>query len=101
MIYLMMDKNREYNLVKVGVTRKLDVRRSNYKSHNPLAIMRSSCAGTEEKEIRCHTKLKEIGQRVKGTEWFIVNNSIFTELYNKGLGYFFPKHSPIYFNESF
>lgn len=99
MLYLMMDQKKNYNLVKVGESRQLDNRRSNYKSHNPFAIMRSTCAGTEAEERKCHSMLYNLGQRVTGTEWFIVSNETFTMLYNYGMGYFFPEKKKIYFHE--
>ena len=101
MLYLMMDQKKNYNLVKVGESRQLDNRRSNYKSHNPFAIMRSTCAGTESEERKCHTMLYTLGQRVTGTEWFIVSDEVFTMLYNYGMGYFFPEKKKIYFHEIF
>ena len=68
MLYLMMDKRENSNLVKVGVTRQITSRRSQYKSHNPFAIMRSSCAETEAKESQCHTDLYMISKNILGTE---------------------------------
>ena len=101
MLYLMMDKKSDKYLVKIGVTRNLRQRRNNYKSHNPFAIMRSSCAGTEADERRCHLILLKIGKRVTGTEWFEINEKDFDTLYSAGMRYFKPNHNPIYFNEKF
>lgn len=101
MLYLMMDQKKKCNLVKVGESRQLNNRRSNYKSHNPFAIMRSTCAGTENEEYKCHCILYKIGQRVPGTEWFIVSDVVFEMLYQQGMGYFFPEKKNIYFNENF
>ena len=93
-------KKKDCFLVKVGESRQLNNRRRNYKSHNPFAIMRSSCAGTESQEKDCHLKLYLIGKKVSGTEWFIVNEECFNELYQKGMGYFFTDRN-IYFDEIF
>lgn len=102
MLYLMMCKNNgNKNLVKVGVTRQLSARRHQYKSHNPYAIMRSSCAGTENQEIKCHSMLLKMGKRVRGTEWFEVSDEVFQNIYKQGMKIFFPNHSPIYFDEEF
>ena len=102
MLYLMLDMHNGTKLAKVGVTRRaLRQRRSQYKTHNPLAIMRSSCAGTEGQEGRCQTVLFSKGTRIRGTEWAIVSDELFSELYEKGMGYFYPNHSPIHFHERF
>ena len=100
MLYLMMDKNRNYNLVKVGRSSDLNSRRSSYRSSNPFAIMRSTCAGTNNAELTAHGLLSQVGTRVPRTEWFIVSDDIFEELYEKGMFYFFPKNR-IYFQETF
>ena len=99
MLYLMMDQKKNCNLVKVGESRKVNDRRSNYKSHNPFAIMRSTCAGTEYEEAKCHSMLYRLGQRVSGTEWFIVSDEVFAMLYREGMGYFYPENKKIYFHE--
>lgn len=101
MLYLMMDQKKDCNLVKVGESRHLDARRSSYKSHNPFAIMRSTCAGTEPQEKQCHSKMYSLGKRIPGTEWFVVSDEVFAMLYQQGMGYFFPKGRNIYFNEKF
>lgn len=101
MVYLMMDKTARGNLVKVGESRNLTSRRRNYKSHNPYAIMRSSCAGTEGREKQAHSILANFGKRIRGTEWFEVSDEVFQMLYKKGMGAFFPKQQPIHFHESF
>ena len=102
MLYLMLDINNGQKLAKVGVTRQsVNQRRGQYKTHNPLAIMRSSCAGTEGQESRCHSILFSKGRRIKGTEWAVVSDEVFAQLYEKGMGYFYPKHAPIHFHERF
>ena len=97
MLYLMMNK--------VGLSdrpAKLRQRRSSYRSHNPRAIMRSSCAGNTAEERSCHYSLSAAGgSRILGTEWFAVSQELFNELYNKGMGYFKPNHQPIHFLEKF
>lgn len=102
MVYLIMDKTVRGNLVKVGESRDLTSRRRNYKSHNPYAIMRSSCAGTESQERKAHSILVKFGgKRIKGTEWFEVSDEVFQTLYEKGMGAFFPQQNPIHFHENF
>ncbi len=103
MLYLMMDKNDTEYLVKVGYSKGGTAkRRSQYYSHNPKAIMRSSCAGSREAEKDCHAILaKQGGQRIKGTEWFIVSPALFWTLYEKGMAMFKPKQNPIHFLEEF
>lgn len=100
MVYLMMDQKKNCNLVKVGLSRKLNDRRAAYYSLNPMAIMRSSCAGTEAAENACRDTLKKLGKRIKGTEWFIVSDEVFEKLYNEGMGFFYASRK-ITFNESF
>lgn len=105
MLYLMMNKTEGACLVKVGFsdgTANLKTRRKAYRSYNPLAIMRSSCAGTIEMEKDCRsTLIKFGGNRIGGTEWFIVPRPLFDELYQSGMAFFRPKHKPIHFLENF
>lgn len=105
MLYLMMSKTDNEYLVKVGFsngTANLRTRRGAYRSHNPRAIMRSTCAGSMSMEGTCHSDLKRAGGvRIKGTEWFSISKELFDRLYNEGMKYFRPKHSPIHFPEKF
>lgn len=102
MLYLMLDQTPTQKLAKVGFSNKTVVnRRKNYKTHNPLAIMRSSCAGGKSTEKKCHELLFSLGDRIVGTEWAVVPNELFNELYEKGMGYFLPKQKPIHFLEQF
>lgn len=103
MLYLMMDKTDKEFLVKVGFSDgETTRRRRQYRSYNPRAIMRSSCAGTVSMEKRCHQDLaKWGGERIGGTEWFVVSKELFDELYIKGMSAFRPKHNPIHFLEFF
>ena len=100
MLYLMMDESCGKLLVKVGETRDLKSRRRSYKSHNPLAIMRSSCAGTEIAEEYCHKELAKLGERVPRTEWFVVSETVFNYLYTMGMKAFFTDRN-IYMEEEF
>ena len=100
MLYLMMTESCGKNLVKVGESRDITARRRSYKSHNPLAIMRSSCAGTEVAEEYCHKELSKLGERIKGTEWFIVSDTVFSYLYSVGMKAFFTDRK-IYFDEEY
>ena len=101
MLYLMMDKSN--NTVKVGYSDRGNVkhRRRAYKTHNPLAIMRSTCAGNTTLERKCQKQLEEMGQRIKGTEWFIVDDWTFTHLSVRGMGAFNDVKTVIHFNENF
>lgn len=95
MLYLMLNESRGMKLAKVGLTRKaLNIRRSHYRTHNPTAIMRSACAGTEAQESRCHSKLRSVGKGM-GNEWVAIPDEVFNELVEKGMGYFYPNKSPI------
>ncbi len=101
MLYMMMQKGANNTFyVKVGVTRNsVKSRYSQYKTHNPCAFLRSSCAGVNAAENSCHKTLSKIGERISGTEWFIVSEEVYTTLYEQGMRYFYPKHSPIYFHD--
>lgn len=103
MLYLMMDKTDKEYLVKVGYSKGgTTQRRSQYRGYNPRAIVRSSCAGSKEMEKACRKVLTECGgERVKGTEWFIVSYELFNLLYAKGMSIFYPKHEPIHFLENY
>lgn len=104
MLYLMMDNLANSHLVKVGYsdgTKNLSKRRKSYYSHNPKAIMRSTCAGSRDMENVCHQTLSELGIRISGTEWFEVPEFLFNSLYNEGMAFFRPNHKPIHFLEEF
>ena len=99
MLYLMLNESRGMKLAKVGVTRNaVNVRRAQYRSHNPTAIMRSSCAGTESQESHCHSVLRSIGKGM-GNEWVAVPDNVFNELVEKGMAYFYPNKKPIHMLE--
>lgn len=102
MLYLMLDKRGEQYFAKVGLAKAPSRRRSAYKTHNPCAIMRSTCAGTESAENSAHYTLgRSAIRRVNGTEWFEVSAEVFAELYEKGMGYIRPNQKPIHFIEKF
>ena len=102
MLYLMLQKGDNEYLAKVGYTADTHKRRSVYHSHNPRAIMRSSCSGQVKQESACHSHLHLAGvERVGGTEWYIVSKEVFDQLYEKGMGFFRPDHKPIHFLEDF
>ena len=104
MLYLMMCQGKEKNMIKVGYTseRSCQTRRKDYTTHNPLAIMRSHCAGNKEAEKEARATLVKMGAtREKGSEWFEVSDELFNSLYNDGLRFVFPKiKSPVHFDES-
>ena len=99
----MMDKTDKEYLVKVGFSNgETTRRRRQYRTYNPRAIMRSSCAGSTSMEARCHQDLIKLGGiRIGGTEWFVVSAELFNKLYNEGMSVFRPNHKPIHFLETF
>ena len=105
MLYLMMDRTNKEYLIKVGFSDRpnhLATRRKAYYSHNPRAIMRSSMAGSRATELDCRNKITALGgARITGTEWFVISEQLFNDLYKNGMGLFYPKHSPIHFLEEF
>ena len=105
MLYLMMNKTDTQHLIKVGFSdgpHNLATRRKSYYSYNPLAIMRSTCAGSREMELKCREKITEWGgSRIKGTEWFLVSKNLFDILYKNGMGAFYPDKTPIHFLEKY
>lgn len=101
MLYLMLMQSNTSCYAKVGYSYgDVSKRRRQYKTHNPAAIMRSSCAGDEE--VLCRNKLKAMGgERIKGSEWFIVPYTAYQKLYDEGMAIFKPKQKPIHFLETF
>lgn len=101
MLYLMLMQTDTTYYAKVGYSHRGTAnRRRQYKTHNPAAIMRSSCAGAEE--TKCREKLKDMGgTRVQGSEWFIVPHAVYQDLYDKGMAVFKPNQKPIHFIEQF
>ena len=102
----MLDQNKTKNFAKVGFTTarsrvNQSTRWGHYQTHNPSAIVRSTCAGMRPQENQCHKILYGLGQKVKGSEWVEVSDELFQELYQKGMGYFYPNHSPIHFIQEF
>lgn len=102
MLYLMLDKSETKYFAKVGLARKPTVRRRQYLTHNPCAIMRSTCAGMANEEFNCRTALSKMSiGRVRSTEWYEVDKEVFEKLYNQGMGVLRPKQKPIHFLEEF
>jgi hypothetical protein len=102
MLYLMMNKVNDKYLVKVGETSNIETRRRAYKSSNPYAIMRSTCAGTRDEEKAAHRLLATMGTKVKETnEWYEVSKEVFEEFYQEGMGKVRPRQRPINFKEEF
>ena len=64
MLYLMMDKASDGYFVKVGKAKRPKERRKAYATHNPTAIMRSTCAGMDTEERHCHKILEQLGIKV-------------------------------------
>ena len=101
MLYLMLDRRDNICVAKVGLSRDVQNRRRQYRTHNPFAIMRSECAGTENQEKYCHEVLSKWGKSIDGTEWYVVDEAIFNYLYEKGMGAFYPKGRNIYILEEY
>lgn len=101
MLYLMMEKSNNKFFVKVGESRSPKTRRKTYKTHNPTAIMRSTCAGTASAEKASRVVLDKLGKRLEGSEWYEVNETVFNKFYLEGLKVVRPNQSPIKFLEEF
>lgn len=101
MLYLMMEKSNNKFFVKVGESTNLDARRKTYKTHNPTAIMRSTCAGRKDAEKLARTVLDKLGKRLSRSEWYEVDETVFNRFYSEGLKVVRPKQSPIHFKEEF
>lgn len=102
MLYLMLDKRGTEYYAKVGLAKRPKERRRAYATHNPCAIMRSTCAGTGNEEMLCQSRLSQMSIcRIGSTEWYEVDKRTFDHLYNYGMGALRPKQQPIHFIEDF
>lgn len=100
MLYLMLDKREGHFYAKVGLAKRPKERRRTYATHNPCAIMRSTCAGTGNEEMLCQIRLSQMSiSRIGATEWFEVDKQTFDILYQSGMGALRPKQQPIHFIE--
>ena len=101
MSYMVLDKKDNNYMVKVGMSRNLQKRINDYKSHNPLAIVICSCAGTEREEKYCHNMLSQVYQRIKGTEWFLVDEKFYYDCMSFGFRIFpkFMKNKIVWYNK--
>ena len=100
MLYLMLDKRENHYYAKVGLAKKPRERRRAYATHNPCAIMRSTCAGMGNEEVICQNKLSQMSIcRIKSTEWYEIDKQTFEYLYTYGMGALRPKQQPIHFIE--
>ena len=100
MLYLMLDKRENHYYAKVGLAKKPRERRRAYATHNPCAIMRSTCAGMGNEEVICQNKLSRMSIcRIKSTEWYEIDKKTFEYLYTYGMGALRPKQQPIHFIE--
>ena len=81
MLYLMLDKRENHYYAKVGLAKKPRERRRAYATHNPCAIMRSTCAGMGNEEVICQNKLSRMSIcRIKSTEWYEIDKQTFEYL---------------------
>lgn len=78
-----LKKNEELFLIKVGLSRNVDRRESNYRSDNPSALMIYTTAGTESEESACHSYLSRNGKRYAG-EWYAVSKEFFIKCLKLG-----------------
>lgn len=102
MLYLMLDKRGGQYYAKVGLAQRPKERRKSYATHNPCAIMRSTCAGVAHDEITCRNELARMSKgRINSTEWYEVDEQTFNLLYSKGMGALKSKQKPIHFIEKF
>lgn len=100
MLYLMLDKRENQYYAKVGLAKRPRERRRAYATHNPCAIMRSTCAGMGNEEAICQNKLSQMSIcRIGSTEWYEVDKRTFEYLYTYGMGALRPKQQPIHFVE--
>lgn len=100
MLYLMLDKRENHYYAKVGLAKRPRERRRAYATHNPCAIMRSTCAGTGNEEAICQNKLSQMSIcRIGSTEWYEIDKRTFEYLYTYGMGALRPKQQPIHFIE--
>ena len=100
MLYLMLDKRENHYYAKVGLAKKPRERRRADATHNPCAIMRSTCAGMGNEEVICQNKLSRMSIcRIKSTEWYEIDKQTFEYLYTYGMGALRPKQKPIHFIE--
>lgn len=101
MLYLMLDKSNNKYFAKVSLATAPKERLRSYKTHNPTAIMRSTCAGTRDAEASARLNLSKMSiVRIKGTEWFEVSAETFAELYEKGMKALRPNLKIVHFIES-
>jgi len=102
MLYLMLDKGDGRYFVKCGFSSSPKRRLNDYTTHNPTAIMRSTCAGTRSTELLARKTLASMSIcRIKSSEWFEVTQEVFNLFYAKGMEVLRPAQHPIHFVENF
>lgn len=86
MLYMIFDKKANVNLVKVGKAKKVKTRESGYFTHNPLAEIRWESQGMAKEELSARTQIMSRGGKraMKRSEWLIVDNELYNELYELG-----------------
>ena len=86
MLYMVLDEKKDKYYVKVGVSRNITKRESQYRSHSPSIVFLCSCAGTEREEMNAHSFLA--AHSLKGgptNEWYLVTKTFYDECIEKGL----------------
>lgn len=82
------DNNKEKMLIKIGMSRDVDKRMSNYRCDNPSALLISTTAGVEREESYYHHQLYRLGMKKYGGEWFEVSEEFFTQCLKTGFNTF-------------
>ena len=86
MLYMIFDEKADKKLVKVGRARNINERLSGYFTHNPLAEVRWKSQGTASEEAYARSQIMNLGgvRAVPRSEWLVVSNELYNELYEKG-----------------
>lgn len=86
MLYLFIDKKKDCNLIKIGITKDLEQREKSYHTANPLiekiGYLRLDNPQAE-KDFHFEMQLSLGFERVSGTEWYKISDPIaeFIEYY--------------------
>ena len=102
MIYLAMQKSGDRYVVKVSATgRRISCEKDTLKQNNPLAIIRSSCAGKAAQAYIAEQELSKLGVRIYRTPWYEVSQGVFELLYENGLKVLRPGQKIVHILDSF
>lgn len=102
MIYLAMQRSGDRYVVKVSATgSRISYEKDALKQNNPLAIIRSSCAGKSAQAYIAEQELSKLGVRIYGTHWYEVSQGVFELLYEQGLKVLRPRQKTIHLLDEF